>query len=400
MSRVLQFIEDSPIDIVHAQGVTVTDSTGKTYLDFESGCWAASLGHAHPMINKIIHDQIEKVMHVGTRYPNQTVEKAAQAILTLLDMSDGKCMLLSSGSEAVEFSVQCAKKIAPKLKLLCLSETYLAAYGTSKQRTPEEWSTFYWSNCQTCKTRHCQECPDLASIPFQQIGAFIFEPGSFSGQVKFPPAELIQAITVRVREVGGSVVANEITTGIARTGKWFGFQHYNIQPDIVAMGKGLGNGYPVSAIAMTRDVAKRLKETDIAHAQSHQNDPLAAAVALTVLQSIQDENILQQCNENGAYFMDKLKAIQKNTPCIIGVRGKGLFIAIEMDHAANAEYVYSQLVNQGFLTGYKPAQTTLRFFPPLNIKQDQINSLLINLEQILKTIPLPETTGTEFIERK
>ena len=92
MSHVLQFIEESPIDIVHAQGCMVTDSAGKTYLDFESGCWATSLGHAHPKINQTMHDQLEMVMHVGTRYPNQTVENAAMTLLSLLNMSDGKCI--------------------------------------------------------------------------------------------------------------------------------------------------------------------------------------------------------------------------------------------------------------------------------------------------------------------
>ena len=400
MSHVLQFIEVSPMDIVRAQGCKVTDSIGKTYLDFESGCWATSLGHAHPKINKTIHDQIENVMHLGTRYPNRIVENAAQAILALLDMSDGKCMLLSSGSEAVEFSVQCAKKIASKPKLLCLSETYLAAYGTSKQRSPEEWITFDWSNCQTCKNNLCVECPDLAAIPFEQVGAFIFEPGSFSGQVIFPPANLTQQLSIRVHKTGGTVVSNEITTGIGRTGKWFGFQQYGIQPDIVAMGKGLGNGYPVSAVAMTADVAQHLQSTDMNHAQSHQNDPLGAAVALTVLQCIQEENILQQCNQNGNQFITQLNSLKDKYPIITAVRGKGLFIAIDINTVPLAHYIHTKLVEHGFLTGYKPAQRTLRFFPPLNVKPGQINTLLLNLEQILKTIPLPAMTGNELIERK
>jgi acetylornithine aminotransferase len=387
MSHILQFIEDSPIDIVQANGCIVTDSSGKTYLDCESGCWATSLGHAHPEINRVLHEQIDQVMHVGTRYPNHLVEEAAQMILDLLSMPEGKCMFLSSGSEAVEFAVQCAKKIAPNPKLLCLSETYLAAYGTSKQRPQDEWITFNWTQCQTCNARHCQECPDLASIPFQQIGAFIFEPGSFSGQVKFPPAALIVQIFTRVYEAGGYVVSNEITTGIGRTGTWFGYQHYGIQPDIVAMGKGLGNGYPVSACAMTRDAADCVLASDMVHAQSHQNDPLGAAVAKRVLECIQSENILQQCNENGVYFMDELKAMQTSYPCMIDVRGKGLFIAIELDSIETADYLHRSLVENGFLTGYKPDQTRLRFFPPLNIQKDQIHSLLHAMEQILQTIP-------------
>ena len=265
----------------------------------------------------------------------------------------------------------------------------MAAFGTSKQRSPDEWITFDWTNCETCKINNCAECPDLAAIPLEQIGAFVFEPGSFSGQVKFPPAELLLELTARVHANGGCIVCNEITTGIGRTGKWFGFQHYGIQPDIVAMGKGIGNGYPVSASAMTKAAADQLIKTDMNHAQSHQNDPLGAAVARTVLQCIREENILQQCNENGKYFITQLKSLKEKYPIITAVRGKGLFIAIDLHTVPHAHFIHTQLVEHGFLTGYKPTQVTLRFFPPLNIQQEQINSLLKTLEQILKTIPLP-----------
>ncbi|MBI9047855.1 MAG: aspartate aminotransferase family protein [Anaerolineaceae bacterium] len=394
MSHVLDFIDDSFIDIIKAEGCRITDSQGKTYIDFESGCWATSLGHAHPVINQVLHTQLDQVMHVGTRYPNHTTEEAAQAVLNLLDMPDGKCIFLSSGSEAVEFAVQCAKKITTQPMLLCLSQTYLAAFGTSKERSPQEWITFDWQSCEQCSHNNCQDCPAVAEIPFDQIGAFIFEPGSFSAQVKFPPAELIQTLTVRVRENGGYLVANEITTGIGRTGKWFGFQHYGVQPDIVAMGKGLGNGYPVSAVAMTCAAATKLCQTNMSHAQSHQNDPIGAAVAKTVITTIREEKVLQQCQENGQFFLNQLKQIQHSFPIIVDVRGKGLFIALEFIDSQIASDIHSQLVQRGFLTGYKPGQTTLRFFPPLNIKTEQIQALLNALQACLQKISQPEDTGT------
>ena len=151
----------------------------------------------------------------------------------------------------------------------------------------------------------------LKEIPFDKIGAFVFEPGgSGIGFVHFPPRPLVEAIAGRVRASGGLIVANEITTGIGRTGKWFGFQHYDIQPDIVALGKGLGNGYPVSAVAVREETAEKLERGGFHYVQSHQNDPLGCAIAREVIAALHEEKLIERGAELGAYFLEGLREIQ------------------------------------------------------------------------------------------
>ncbi len=115
-------------------------------------------------------------------------------------------------------------------------------------------------------------------MPFEDIAGLIFEPGSASGLVKFPPHGLVQTLVGIIRQRGGLLVVDEVTTGLGRTGAWYGFEHYALQPDIVALGKALGNGYPVSAVAMTHDLADRLEQDGFHYVQSHQNDPLGCAI--------------------------------------------------------------------------------------------------------------------------
>ena len=236
MSHILKCHDIVKTDFIRGENCYLYDSQGTRYIDFKSGIWSTALGHRHPRINQVIKDQSEKIIHLGTRYPSSIAEEAAINVLEIVGIDDGKCTFLSSGSEAVEFAVQSARRITNKQQLCTFTSSYLAAYGSAGRKSVDEWLLFDW---------HAYEQKGSSSylekIPFDTIGAFVFEPGgSGSGFVKFPPKQLVQEIVQRVKQAGGLLVVNEITTGMGRTGKWFGFQHYGIQPDIVALGKGLG----------------------------------------------------------------------------------------------------------------------------------------------------------------
>ena len=139
----------------------------------------------------------------------------------------------------------------------------------------------------------------------------------------FPRSELVQDIAQRVKQEGGLLVANEITTGMGRTGKWFGFQHYDFQPDIVSIGKGLGNGYPVSAIAMKRDVAEKLENSGFHYVQSHQNDPLGCAIAKEVIATFREENWVERGNASWDVFSRRIEASLKGNTILSKKRAAG-----------------------------------------------------------------------------
>jgi acetylornithine aminotransferase len=295
MNHIVRCHEIVEAAFVRGENCYLYDSEGRRFVDFESGIWSAAIGHGHPRINDAIRAQIEKITHLGTRYPSALAETAAVDILDIVGINNGKCVLLSSGSEAVEFAVQAARRTATGPLFLTFSNSYLAAYGSAGRRSADEWCLLDWSACVNSDPREC-----LKSIPFDKIGAFVFEPGgSGSGFITFPPKHLVQDIVRRVKRAGGTIVANEVTTGMGRTGKWFGFQHYDIQPDIVALGKGLGNGYPVSAVAIRRDIADELERSGFHYAQSHQNDPLGCAVATEVIATLAEENSGTRHREGG-----------------------------------------------------------------------------------------------------
>jgi acetylornithine aminotransferase len=189
-----------------------------------------------------------------------------------------------------------------------------------------------------------------------------------------------------VRQRHGLVVVDEVTTGLGRTGAWYGFQHYALQPDIVALGKGLGNGYPVSGVAMTSDVADGLESSAFHYAQSHQNDPLGYAIAREVITVIREEELIARSNAIGTRFLDELKHLGERHTVVKEVRGRGLMIAMEFqgsDERFSLAPVYHELVARGFLVGFKPAANLLRFYPPLIIKEEDIAQLLENLDDVL-----------------
>lgn len=388
MEHILQCHEIVKTDFVRGEGCYLYDSRGRKYTDFEAGIWCTALGHNHPRVQQVMHDQIEKVIHLGTRYPSELAEAAARALLEVCRLPGGKCTFLSSGSEAVEFGVQAARRVSQRPLLLTFANSYLAAYGSAGQKSPQEWIVFDWAGCTACPDpKDCTEdCPKLAELPFDRIGGFVFDGGNAHGQVRLPPPGLVRAIARRVKEQGGLLVANEITAGMGRTGAWFGHQHYDFRPDIVAVGKGLGNGYPVSATALSRDVALALEGDGLRYAQSHQNDPLGCAVAQEVLAVMREEALVERSCRMGAAFLAALNELGQRHALIKEARGRGLMIVLEFWPAGeelSVTSLYRRLLERGFLVGYTPAANLLRFYPALTIDEDDITRLVAALDEIL-----------------
>ena len=182
---------------------------------------------------------------------------------------------------------------------MTLHDSYLGSYSSVVDRT-HNWHLLNWEACKTCAVKETCDlsCDVLEDIP-DDIADFVFEPGSSSGFVRFPPEALIKNIVQIIRGNGGLIIANEVTTGIGRTGKWFGYQHYDITPDLIAVGKGLGNGYPVSAALISPAIVNDPKLKTFHYSQSHQNDPLGASVAHGVIQHIKKNDLIVKAETDG-----------------------------------------------------------------------------------------------------
>jgi acetylornithine aminotransferase len=319
------------------------------------------------------------------------MEQASSAVLNISNMPEGKCVFLSSGSEAVEFGVQALRKITAKPLILTLSDSFLGSYGSAGSKRKDEWYLFDWRECSICDSSDAcdPECRYFSQIPFDRIGGFVFEPGSSSGLVRFPPKSFIQNVVKFIRQHEGFIQINEITTGLGRTGKWFGFQHYGIEPDIVSMGKGLGNGYPVSAIAMTPEIIEHLSKMSFYYYQSHQNDPLGCAVATAVINILQDEKIIEKSNSAAEYLFNGLQQLEKKYSNIQEIRGRGLMFAIEFADTLADDLLsdlYVQCIQRGFILAKRPGLNVFRIDPPLIIQKEDIDHFLETLDQLLADI--------------
>ena len=369
-------------DIVKAKDEYMYDSSGKEYIDFESGIWCCALGHSNDRVNQAIKDQLDKVTHLHTKLVNSVSKKAADDLLIITGIKKGKAVFLTSGSEAVEMGLKLSFAATDRKKAIMFSNSYYSALGTTGNYKNEE--------CIIKKdfTAYDENEPEsfFSEIDFSQVACCIFELGSASGRVLFPHEKLVRELSQRVKSSGGYVISNEVTTGYGRTGKYFGFQHYDIMPDIVCMGKGIGNGYPVSAVVMTDHVASAMTGKSIGHVQSHQNDPLGGAVVSAVIKEFEERDLIGSSATKGKLLSKELMTLKEKFQCIKDVRGRGMMHAVEFDQKILVADISAMMFEKGFLIGANGLYNVLRFDPCLIINEESILKMTKELEKILNQL--------------
>jgi len=371
-SSIIPFFKQIDKLIVKSKDCYLCDSDNKQYIDFESGDWAANLGHSNNRISEIIKNQAGLLIHDGLRFRNKQSEDLSNKLLEKLSFKGGKSTFLNSGSEAVNLAITIAKNLTKRSKILKLDCSFLSAYGHGQITT----------NNSNLLSIPLDKIDSISEFDFQEIAAFVFEPGNAWGLIKYPTNEFISSIALAIKQNGGLLIANEVTTGFGRTGKWFGFQHYDFKPDIVATGKALGNGYPISCVSITNEISALFDKSPFRYAQSHQNDPLGCAVGLEVIKIFDNDGLIHQSFSKGQYFKEQLIKLQsKHKTAIKDIRARGLMIALEFNSFVNAESVYLQLIDNGLLVGQK--ENILRFMPPLIIEESQIDKLINTIDKII-----------------
>lgn len=358
--------------IVRAENCYVYDKDHNRYIDFESGDWAANLGHSNAGISERIKLQVDKLVHDGLRFRNIESEQLSLKLLDKLGLNSGQCAFLNSGSEAVNLGITIAKNLTGRKKVLKLEGSYLSAFGHGQiSEHNEDLISISFTNMDA-----------FSDLDYNEIAVFVFEPGNSWGFIRFPEPDFIKAIVSEIKKHKGMLMANEVTTGFGRTGKWFGFQHYDYHPDIVSVGKALGNGYPVSGVAISSLVSELFLKSPFRYAQSHQNDALGCAVGLEVINIMEKEDLIRKSSEKGEYFKQRLIQLQQKHPKhILDVRARGLMLAIDLMLSEFASFVCNKLYENGYLVGLK--EQTLRFMPPLIIEEKEINDLTETIDSII-----------------
>jgi len=380
---VMQTYGRLPIAFVRGEGTKLYDSEGKEYLDFLCGLAVTSLGHAHPEVAAAIGEQAATLLHVSNLYYNDVQPRVAEQLDGLVG-GGGRSFFCNSGAEANECAIKLARRYG---QANGGPERYhvISAYGSFHGRTlttlaatgqPQKQETF-----QPLPSGFRQVAFDdldaLAAAMDERVAAVLLEPVQGEGGVNPASAEYLHGVRRLCDEREALLIMDEVQTGLGRTGKWFGFQHSGVAPDIVTIAKALGNGVPIGACWARHDVAAAFAPGD--HATTFGGQPLAARAALAVLTVMQRENVPDRAARAGARLTEALAKVGG----VAEVRGAGLLIAAELDPGRDAKDVAQQCLDAGLVVN-AVTPSALRLAPPLLVTDDEIDAAVAIVAQVLQ----------------
>jgi predicted acetylornithine/succinylornithine family transaminase len=367
------------VTFVRGEGSWLYDADSKRYLDFLSGLAVTSLGHAHPAVAEAISEQARTLLHVSNLY-GTTVGPEVAATLDRLVGGGGKVFFCNSGAEANEAGIKLARKWGGHGKFVVVS-----AYGSFHGRT---LATLHATG-QPQKHEVFQPLPegfrhvawdDLAALEASidpSVTGILLEPVQGEGGVNPATAEYFQGVRKLCDERGLVFLVDEVQTGLGRTGEWFGFQHFGVQPDIVMMAKALGNGVPIGACWARDEVASAFVPGD--HATTYGGQPLATSAARAVLQVMEAEDVPARARSAGKRLTDALLAVDG----IVGVRGLGLLLAAELAEPI-AKDVAARALEAGLVVN-AVTDNALRLAPSLLVSDDEIAEGVSTLTTVLSS---------------
>lgn len=393
------------VTLVRGEGSTVWDATGKAYLDLLAGTWCNILGHNPPRLVEAISHQISKLTHVGSAFPTEEVDQALEKLSEIVPARLNRAVFLNTGSEAVELALKMARAATGRDGIVVIEKGYygattyafaLSEAGRCASYLPDvgvvhRLPTPTCRRCPVGQTWPCETFPCLDSLRIlseeekECIAAVMYEPVMAVGGMIVPPPGYGGELRKLASQYGAFLIAEEITTGVGRTGRWFGFEHDAIVPDILVVGKAIGGGLPVSSVVTTADVETRC-DGILRHVQSHQNDPFSGRIAATVISILQEEGWVTRVAELGEYLLNRLRELQAKHTEIWDVRGKGLMIGIELTpaFAPKGAAIKRRLMDEGFIVDYQPHTATFRLFPPYVISKKEIERFLTAFANELK----------------
>ena len=365
-----------PIVLDHGEGVKVTDIDGNEYLDMFAGIAVNALGHNHPKLVKAIQEQAEKLIHISSIYYNEPALIYAKKLIEMTSFD--RIFYANSGAEANEGAIKLAVKYTGKSEVISTVESFHGRTVVTLAATGHE---HYHEPFKAILPKGFINVPynDIEAIKeaiTENTAAIIVEPIQGEGGVNVPDIEYLKEIEKICHENDIVFIVDEVQTGFGRCGTLFAHELFDVKPDIMTMAKGIGGGVPMGGILATEKVSSAFVPGD--HGTTFGGGPLVCAAANAVLDTIVDENILDNVNEVGDYFISELKKLDKDV--IAEVRGKGLMVGLELTKPG-AEYV-DKLREAGFLINCT-ADKVLRFVPPLIITKEEVDEFVKALDEIL-----------------
>lgn len=381
--------ERNPILFTGGEGVHLIAENGEHYLDLLSGIGVNALGYGHPAVINTIAEQSRKLIHISNLYFH---EGQAELALRLTEASGlDRAFFCNSGTEAMEAALKLARAHAGLLrteghalgtKFLALEHSFHgrtmgAVAATHKEKYREPFAPVM----PEVEFVRFNDVADLKAKFSTDVCAIILEAIQGEGGINPVSSEFIDAARALTQTTGALLICDEIQAGMGRTGKWFSYQDYDVQPDVVTLAKPLAGGLPLGAVLCTEEAARAIHPG--MHGTTFGGGPLACAVALAVIDTIEKDHLLEHVNETGAYFRKQLTGLAEKHPAIVDVRGMGLMLAAQLDSADLAKHVVADMLARRILIN-RTSETVLRFLPPYVLKKQHVDEAITALDAILK----------------
>ena len=389
---VMQTYARTPVLFVSGEGVHLRDSEGVEYLDLLSGIGVCSLGYNHPAITKAIAEQAGKVLHTSNLFFS---EHTAELALRLTDLAGlDRLFLANSGTEAWEAALKLARAHAELLRAegKHIGSRFLALEHSFHGRTIGSVAT---THKLAYRNPFAPVMPGVDFVRFNDIDhlratftndicAICIEPVQGEGGIHPVSREFFAAARELCDSTGALLLADEIQCGFGRTGKWFAYQHFGIQPDITTIAKPIAGGIPMGAMLATEEASRAF--TPGMHGTTFGGNPLACAVALAVIDTIQQQNILAQVEDTGTYFRDCLNALAAKHEAIKEVRALGLMIGIDIESPDLATRIVSTMLHDHHIILNRTSDTVLRLLPPYILTREHVDAAIHALDQTMSTL--------------
>lgn len=404
-----------PLVIERGEGCWVIDREGKRYLDLSSGLAVLNIGYGHPRVLERVAQQMERFVHTGGIFYNETSLAAAEMLTSVTPKGLDMLFFSNSGAEAVDGAVKLARFVTGRQGIVAFSGAFhgrtLGALSltTSSARYRSRYhpllpSVYHapYPACRSCLFGCDPESCSLACLKYlremlrhvitpAEVAAVIIEPVLGEGGYVPAPAAFLLGLRELCDQHGILLIFDEVQSGIGRTGDWFAAQRYGVTPDVMSVAKGIASGFPLSAVVARHEIMEKWPQG--AHGTTFGGNPVACAAAIATIETIRDEGLLPRCLILGERAMTRLQAMQERHPCIADVRGLGLMIGVELAHAdgtpdtAGCERLMDFCREQGLLIiNCGPQRNVVRLIPPLTISDAELEQALDILESGLGSL--------------
>lgn len=377
MTHLLPTYARFDIAIDSAKGTTVKDTHGKEYLDLTSGIGVINVGHGNEIVKQAVETQLNKYWHMSNLYQIPIQEKVAEQLVK--NSSGDYVFFANSGAEANEAAIKLARKAKSKTKIITFKQsfhgrTYATMSATGQSKIQEGFGPLL----ETFKYVPFNDAKALENAIDENTAAIMLEVIQGEGGVIPAEESFIQAVQELAKKHDLLIIVDEIQTGVGRTGKAFGYQHYNLDPDIITSAKGLGNGLPVGAMITKANLKEYFGPGS--HGSTFGGNPISMASANAVLEIVLNERFLTSVVEKGTYLNEQLTKHLKNVKGIQSIRGEGLMVGII--HEEDVLPYLQELISKGILA-LNAGPKVIRLLPPLTISYEEIDQAVQLITEVL-----------------